>query len=239
MTTIDTTITATDQTTDDNTGNGRRLTGRPCYLPAYDQWASVTRSDDERGTIETDHGTYQRGAVIVLPAVGEYVSIVTSDGESIAGYWTDTHPLSLATDTAWVTLLDADARTVTRASVPVRNADERTCVSDRTRTLDLAAAVGMLTRNGDALANLVQAAHEQANEQGYCSQFDDFMEDNGLPRRSRSYELSVDVQLSNVWLTVDDATSEDNARDNITASMIVAALGADDIDMDTMEAELR
>ena len=65
------------------------------------------------------------------------------------------------------------------------------------------------------------------------SQFDDFMDRVGLPRRSREYDLEVEVSATvRVTLT---ATSEEEATDALTREDVWAALGEDNITWDVSE----
>ena len=65
------------------------------------------------------------------------------------------------------------------------------------------------------------------------SQFDDFMDRVGLPRRSREYDLEVEVSATvRVTLT---ATSEKEAADALTRDDVWAVLGEDNITWDVCE----
>jgi hypothetical protein len=61
--------------------------------------------------------------------------------------------------------------------------------------------------------NLVDSAHEWADDNDLCQKFDQFMESQGLPGREREFTVSVSVSLTvNVDLPV-TARSEQAARD--------------------------
>lgn len=64
----------------------------------------------------------------------------------------------------------------------------------------LAAEVGDLRRelsvSGLRLNRIVEAAHRLADEHDWCSAFDRFCEEHGLPPRTRDYTVSVSVTLS-------------------------------------------
>lgn len=64
---------------------------------------------------------------------------------------------------------------------------------------------------------LIVAAHEEANKRDYCSDFDDFMEENGLPRRQYEFEVQVNVQtIANETITIRvTAESADDAREDV------------------------
>lgn len=57
---------------------------------------------------------------------------------------------------------------------------------------------------------LVQAAHAVATERGWGSDFDDFMEEHGLPRRSKNFEALLEVTVK-VAVQVIDAHDEEDA----------------------------
>ncbi len=61
--------------------------------------------------------------------------------------------------------------------------------------------------------NLVDSAHEWADDNDLCQKFDQFMESQGLPGREREFTVSVSVSLTvNVDLPL-AARSEQAARD--------------------------
>lgn len=75
--------------------------------------------------------------------------------------------------------------------------------------------------------------HEAANEHDLCPIFDDVMEQIGLERRIREYDVEVEVSLT-VILTAVTATSEKAAhevvdRDNDLVGQHLATLTASDI----------
>ena len=80
---------------------------------------------------------------------------------------------------------------------------------------------------------LVSEAHSEADDRQWCGEFDDFMDRVGLPRRSREYDLEVEVSATvRVTLT---ATSEEEATDALTRENVWAALGEDNITWDVSE----
>ena len=75
--------------------------------------------------------------------------------------------------------------------------------------------------------------HSEADDRQWCGEFDDFMDRVGLPRRSREYDLEVEVSATvRVTLT---ATSEEEATDALTREDVWAALGEDNITWDVSE----
>lgn len=63
--------------------------------------------------------------------------------------------------------------------------------------------------------DLVADAHAQANHQGYCTDFDDFMENHELPRRTRRYEVTRSYSQSETVTQTCyvEAENEDAAQD--------------------------
>ena len=232
MTTIDTTATATDHAEDSNGS------GRVCYLRSLDTWTTGTDREDD-GTVETPDGIRHRNACVLLPRPGEYVSLVAADGHSVAGYWTDNGPLSVAGATVTVRLLHPGTPTrFTRVTVPVANADVGVCLSQSVGSLDTARTMTMLADGAQALDALVRDAYTAARENNWCSVFTDLMDRHGIEQPVRTFDLRVDVQLRNVWLSV-DATDLDDAREQIDGSMIRDALDTEDVDLDTLQLEER
>lgn len=72
------------------------------------------------------------------------------------------------------------------------------------------------------VTRLVDMAHTEANDRGWCSEFDDLMDELGLPRRSREYEVRARFS-GEVSITV-TATSEDEATQIVDAGDVRAAL---------------
>jgi hypothetical protein len=74
-------------------------------------------------------------------------------------------------------------------------------------------------------ASLVSDAHEKANEHGYCSDFDDFMESHGLPRRVYDYDVEVQVQVINTHTVTIRVTAEDHdhARETVDQDQVESA----------------
>jgi hypothetical protein len=85
----------------------------------------------------------------------------------------------------------------------------------------------------DRLERLVDAAHAEADERDWCFEFDDFLEAQGLPRRSHDYQLRVEVTAT-VYVSR-DATSEDNAIDSLTTQEVFDLLTVQNIDYEASE----
>jgi hypothetical protein len=73
------------------------------------------------------------------------------------------------------------------------------------------------------MAELIRKAHDTANAKGLCEEFDDFMEEIGLPPRSKDWEVTV--KLTDVYLTIEvNATSEDDALEAVDNQMVAEQL---------------
>ncbi len=81
------------------------------------------------------------------------------------------------------------------------------------------------------IQNLTEAAHDRANDQGWCEEFDDWMASQGLDRRRRDYEVEVSVRAS-VTVVMSSMSSADDARESIGLTDVWQALSRDDIDWD-------
>lgn len=88
-------------------------------------------------------------------------------------------------------------------------------------------------RHASWLADLTSRAHEQADDQDWCEQFDDFMESVGLERRTREYELRVSVTAT-VYLTR-EASNLTAAIESIDEDDVWSQLDSDDISFEVEE----
>lgn len=70
----------------------------------------------------------------------------------------------------------------------------------------------------DRLEWIVAILHEEADDRGMCSEFDDAMERVGLPRRVREYEFRV--ELRTVVFVTGRGTDEDDAWDAVTLDVV-------------------
>src|SRR5699024_2201050 len=68
-------------------------------------------------------------------------------------------------------------------------------------------------RNREWRHNLVERAYEEADNRDWCEELDDLMDELGLPRRTRDYEVTVDANVS-LHLTV-SGTSEEDAAESV------------------------
>lgn len=73
------------------------------------------------------------------------------------------------------------------------------------------------------LDSIVEAAHEYADDKNLCSEFDEFMERQGLPGRVREFTLRVTVELD---LSVEARSSEEAenmAEDELDSGLLAGA----------------
>lgn len=66
-------------------------------------------------------------------------------------------------------------------------------------------ALARAEKSEAALANLWSALHEQAEDRGWCSEFDDFAEEHGGPARTREWDITVTMTTAFGETTLDDA----------------------------------
>lgn len=71
-------------------------------------------------------------------------------------------------------------------------------------------------------ARLVVVAHEEADNRDWCSDFDDLMDDLGLPRRVRDYDL--EVRFCGVLSVTVSASCEDDASSQVDAELVAERL---------------
>lgn len=70
---------------------------------------------------------------------------------------------------------------------------------------------------------LVSSAHQWADDNGLCSQFDDFMELHDLLRRSRMYDVVVDVVVRTQVTVTRSGTSGDDAEESVSVDEVAGA----------------
>lgn len=81
--------------------------------------------------------------------------------------------------------------------------------------------------------NLIEALHEKAVEKDYCSDFDEVMDELGLPARPREYDVIWNVTYR-VTTTV-RSTDEDEAHNQVDREAIIEAVRGDVSYPDTVE----
>ncbi len=216
------------------------LVGRPAVLKDGGVMTTVTAVRGFDVFTAREPGQARPGGdVVTLPVVGELVD----DGDAVRGYW-----LGLLEDAAVCAdgrleasvLSGSEVRTV---SVEPSRVDARRVVTGRATEGERAAMSALLAearahrRTQQAhqarIDRLVEDAHEWADDNSLCTRFDDFMDEHSLPRRSRDYDLRVEVRAT-VYLTR-TGTDADNAAESLTREDVFAAISADDISWDAEE----
>lgn len=216
---------------------GDDLLGRPTLVVATGELSETARVDD-LGRVMTMADPYQwlgQDELVVLPRLGEPVRTVDDCGRTVLGCW-----LGLAGSATGQTVpaFLLDEGQVRRVMLPVREIDARRSVSGaaaedaRTVLAALLAEAGAHAatsqRHQAWVDDLVAGAHAEAEARGWCGEFDEFMEDRGLPRRCRDYDLTVHVTAT-VHLT-GRGTDLDDAADEVTTSDVWGSLSRDDIE---------
>lgn len=132
----------------------------------------------------------------------------------------------------WV--LDADGAlekaTFTREEIDARTAVAQDCPhSDAPMAAalmgSLASRVRLEEDHQGRMDTLVSEAHQWANDNSLCETFDDFMDEQGLARRERDFQLRVEV-CATVYLTCRAATLED-AVEAVDADEVRAGIDFD------------
>lgn len=202
------------------------MTGRE-VLDAGGHLTRVSRAEDGLLFTSLDPGhAVPADQLVPLPLPGEFVRTTTAADGALKGFWlgkVDEYG-SFDDGTLAVFILDGVVRQV---RLTADELDARKIVFGEASGGEFAftallteARAHQATRATHSawVDQLVQAAHQEADDQGWCSQFDDFMANNGLPRRTRDYELRVDVTAT-IWLTRSGTDSEDAINQLNTADV--------------------
>lgn len=189
--------------------------------------------------VGVDQAAARRGD---FPADGAFVSVVADGG--VASGWLVVEPLgrerSECGRTELVGLLRADGVVVFPVVTPEQvepsaapGGEAGTWLSAR----ELAVLRAGLSAQHDAatarrqaqtereareswLRSLVSDAHEWADENSLCGEFDRFMDEHDLPGREREFEVTVDVTVSARVTVTQRATSADAAREQVSTTEI-------------------
>ena len=217
------------------------LINRPAFVVDGQRFSRVSSvCGDEVFTADNPTRALTGDAVVALPMLGEFVR--THDGtQGVYGYW-----LGLVREVAQQGRLEAfvlEESRVRLVSFEPEQVEARQVVSGRATEGERVAMSALLVEAGahertkreheDRLERLADAAHAEADERKWCSEFDDFLEAQGLPRRSRDYQLQVEVTAT-VYLSR-SATSEDNAVDSLTTQEVFDLLTVQSIDYEASE----
>lgn len=180
-----------------------------------------------------------------LPLPGEQVATVTDEGEHVTGRFLtadleeNSHLRMRCPRVALLIETPADNAIVRWVSnVEVNQWDARQCVrgdSSGVTVESLTTALVGQVRDRQSedrkravwLSNLTSRAHDEGNDREWCGEFDDFLESVGLERRTREYDLRVEVTATLHFTRV--ATTLDAAIDAIDEEDVWDRLTSDDI----------
>lgn len=76
-----------------------------------------------------------------------------------------------------------------------------------------------LVQSQDRMDRITQRLHSEADDRGYCSEFDEIMEEIGLPSRRTEHELTVEVEAFTMTVTV-EARNREAAIDELTQERV-------------------
>lgn len=196
------------------------LVGRCGYVDG--RVVTVLSVDDD--TIRSHCGSYPRDRVTVLPRIGEPVA--TSSGR---GVWIGF--ASVADDPAGWVLIDDRTLLLSAADVAdgVRSvsgeADPALVPVLHALQASLSQASRLETEVADHkrwVNELVDDAHSLADDNNWCSQFDEFCRKHGLPPRERIYAIQVAISKT---ITVEvTASSPEEAVEQLHNATVADAL---------------
>lgn len=136
---------------------------------------------------------------------GEWVtSLVTLDKSTVD----NTFAYDLSDFPLWVEPLAAHFR---EAATAGQNGTSEAPTADALAEAREAGKREAEERHERFMAALVSDAHEYANDNDLCGEFDRFMEEHGLPRREREYEVTFTITYSSTALVT--ASSSDEAAE--------------------------
>lgn len=212
------------------------LIGRPALHGGTLTTITATRGN---GVCTADNPELVRpaGEVATLPMTGELVELNDATGYWI-GFLKTTPDFSKP-----VEFLILTGEAVKVLACDVTHIDARQIVKNGLSPAASAPMVALLSevrdhhatrqQHAEWVATLVANAHEKATFEGWCDQFDDFLEAHGLPRRTRDYDLRVEVTAT-VYLSA-EGTSADDAVESLTIDEVWDALSKDNIDWEAEE----
>lgn len=213
------------------------LTGRPCL--DLERFAIGTIVDADT-TAQTVTARYEGSPVAgsfdehhPLPRPGERVTVTTGTGVA-HGHWVAAHA-NAADRTLSVDLLTEQGMQHLRCG----GRDfivTSTHVPDPVVYAALAEGVQAARSRELWMEQLVEDAHVYADRNSLCGAFDEFMEEHGLPTRTRSYTVRVAV-TSTVLIPV-TARSEGDAEEQVDRDEVRAYLDLDEIVWSVERADL-
>lgn len=184
---------------------GEALVGRTAWVPSAGQVGTVQGCADDVLVvlIDGDPVACSMREAAVVPSTGQqcpgaeevtWLSFVEGGDTAVTG---------------WV--FDARTGAAARRSVDLLEATAWSMITRRAedREVALMKAVKAAEAGEERVEQIVAVAHEKADEHDLCHVFDDWMDALGLPRRKRSYSVSVQV-----WVTLQrEATDSEEAED--------------------------
>lgn len=236
----------TTTNTEPQTGEGLVI-GRRAVAVATGSDGSIATVTDTSGHGQDRRyllaGQWHEAAdVVLLPSLGQPVSITTSMGGLLSGFWLRAHQQASGGYLVSV----CDAGTVVRGRVDdVKSLAVTTIATGEPATgphLDaltaLAHEVEVFRSSTEAherfMSELVADAHVWADDNDLCGTFDRFMTEHGLEGRERGYEVRVTGTFA-VYLSR-TAASEEAACEAVDKSDVIEALGREDLTIDTVTA---
>ncbi|MFJ4233925.1 hypothetical protein [Cellulosimicrobium cellulans] len=213
------------------------LIGRPAIRDGAMTTITAVRGEHVY-TADTPGIAHEADQLVALPVLGEHVR--TSTGT--VGYWIGTLDDEQVPAGTVRALLLSDNLSQT-FDIATSSLDARAVVDGRASEGERTALGAVLAahmahrstirRHRQWIDTLTDDAHLHADDQQWCDQFDDFMEEHGLARRARDYDLRVQVTAT-LYLTR-SAASLDAAIDTLDGETLLAALASDDLEWDADE----
>ncbi|MFE5309900.1 hypothetical protein [Isoptericola sp. NPDC056605] len=210
---------------------------------ANGQLTTVTRVDGDTLYVEHEPGrALAAGGVVVLPTTGEPVTV---NGDPRVWVGTDTAltgAVALREGnlwTVWVSpsgdvysgqhaITELDARKIVTGPPEPGMRAAMTAISNQRRAQQAAAA-----DRAEWIERLTDEAHTYANDNALCERFDEFMEEHGMRRRTRDYDLRVEVTAT-LYITR-NAESVDDAINDLERDDVWAHLNSSDLDWTSSE----
>lgn len=215
-----------------------RALGQIVSQPVEDAVPVVIGSDWESSTVPLKY-------VVPLPRMGENVEVIYHS-EQVAGYWLGLVP-QLCSGDSLTYRLSVDGRmlefTHTATALDAR---------DRVRDFDAAGApidVVALAEAYETLnaahesfrqwrEDLTDAAHEMANSENLCGEFDDFMNVWGLRRRQSDFDVTVRVVgFVRMVVTADRASDSYDLSGLVDSAEVARRIAAGEVESWSTEVE--
>lgn len=208
------------------------LSARDVYVSATHTLVAATSTDNISVTLATG-ATLGPDDFVPLPRIGERVQI-EAYGRTIAGVYLGRadHHGGGPVMTAFV----LDGQSVVTGSAPVTVWDARKAITDPvqpdpavTEVLAVLAETCRARARDKAahqqwIDDLVEDAHEWADEHSLCERFDEFCSRHSLPTRERDYEVRVNVSMSTRVTVTRTAGSAEDAEDAVDRDDVREAL---------------